>query len=141
MDCPFCAIIAKRTERLISETAHTFTTLSNPRLMPGHLLVIPKRHVEKLSQLSGEERNDLIDQAMRLQEKVLESVAPGCDISQHYRPFIPNGRLKVAHLHIHVRPRSLDDELYTKVQIFENDLFQEPSPEEYEKYRKLFSED
>lgn len=138
MTCPFCDIIDKRTERLIRETENVFITLSNPRLMPGHLLVIPKRHVEKLSELTQEERDELFDEAIRLQEKVLGNLAPGCDISQHYRPFIPNSKFKVSHLHLHVRPRSLDDELYQKVQVFEKDVFQEATLDEFDKYKELF---
>jgi diadenosine tetraphosphate (Ap4A) HIT family hydrolase len=68
----------------------------------------------------------------------LKKIAPGCDICEHFRPFIPDNALKVSHLHIHLRPRSLDDELYEKVQIREKEIFQEPSPEEFKKYKKLF---
>jgi diadenosine tetraphosphate (Ap4A) HIT family hydrolase len=56
MNCPFCEITTEKTERVIRETESTFAVLSNPQLMSGHLLVIPKRHVEKLSELSKEER-------------------------------------------------------------------------------------
>ncbi|MDE2213464.1 MAG: HIT family protein [Patescibacteria group bacterium] len=138
MDCPFCKIVIENTERIIRETERTFTVLSKPRLMPGHLLVIPKKHVERFSELSKEERNELFDEIALLEQKILIGLAPGCDISQHYRPFIPNSRFKVSHLHIHVRPRSLDDDLYQKVQIFERDVFQEPNQEEFEKFKKLF---
>ena len=43
---------------------------SNPRLMEGHLLVIPKRHVEKLSELNEEERKELFDTVIEYQEKI-----------------------------------------------------------------------
>jgi diadenosine tetraphosphate (Ap4A) HIT family hydrolase len=99
---------------------------------------IPKKHVERFSDLSTEEKNELFDEVSELEKLVIEKFAPGCDISQHYRPFIPNSKFKVSHLHIHIRPRFLDDELYMKVQKFENDIFEEPNPEEYDKFKTLF---
>ena len=138
MNCVFCDVGNKELERVIRDNKNTFVVLSNPRLMSGHMLVMPKRHVEKLSELSEEEREELFNQTIQLQEKVLETLAPGCDISQHYRPFIPNSRFKVSHLHIHVRPRTLDDELYQKVQSHEKDIFTDISEGDQVKYKKLF---
>lgn len=140
MTCPFCNIITERTERIIHETEHAFVVLSNPRLMPGHMLVIPKKHVEKFSELSKEERADLFETAVLFQEKILEKLASGCDLSQHFRPFLKQDRLKVNHLHIHLRPRELEDTFYQKVLSHETEVFEDLSEEETEKYTRMFSE-
>lgn len=140
MDCVFCSIETQEPERVIKTNKNTLVVLSNPRLMPGHMLVVPKRHVEKISELSAEEREEFFNQTVELQEKVLEKFAPGCDISEHYRPFIPNSKFKVAHLHMHIRPRTLDDELYQKVQIHEKEVFTEPTTSEVQKFKALFGE-
>ncbi len=137
MNCPFCDDISKKADRIIKETEHTVTLLSNPKLMDGHLLVIPKRHIEKPSELTIQERIDLFNEVINIQEKVLEKIAPGCDISEHYRPFIPDNKFKVTHLHFHIRPRFLDDELYTKVQIDEKDVFKDLDSGEWEKYKLI----
>jgi histidine triad (HIT) family protein len=139
MNCPFCDILTKNTERIIRESKHAFAVLSNPRLVPGHLLVIPKRHIEKFGELAEEERSELFDEAIKLEEIILEKLASGCDMSQHYRPFIKQNRLKVNHLHIHLRPRQFEDELYRKVLKHEADVFTDLTQEEFEKYRILFS--
>lgn len=120
-------------------TDHTFTVLSAPRLMPGHTLVIPKRHAEKLSELSKDERNELFDEAIRIEENFLWEVAPGCDLAQHYRPFIKQNDLKVNHLRIHLQPRYLDDNLHRSVQTHERGVFAPLLSKECEKYGKLFS--
>lgn len=91
--------------------------------MPGHLLVIPKRHVEKISELNEEERKELFDTVIEFQEKIISKIAKGCDINQHYRPFQTQDKLKVNHLHIHILPRESKDELYQKSQKFEKDIF------------------
>lgn len=136
MLCPFCQIVAEKSKRILRESPATITVLSDPRLMPGHLLVIPKRHVQKLSELADGERAELMNETILAEERLLTKF-PGCDISQHFRPFIPDNGLKVSHLHIHVRPRSLDDELYLKVQKFEHDVFAAASDAEEDEYREL----
>jgi len=113
MHCPFCTINTEKT-RIVEEKEQVFVILSNPRLMPGHILIIPKRHVEKPSQLSEPERKELFDTALEFQEKILAKLASGCDMTQHCRPFQPESQLKVNHVHIHLRPRELKDELYQK---------------------------
>ena len=137
MECRFCKISNGNSDRIIHSTRHTFTVLSDPRLTPGHILVIPRRHVEKLSELSKEEKADLLEEVVNLQEKILKKIAPGCDICQHYRPFIPDNKLEVNHLHIHLRPRELNDELYEKVQIFEKDVFKDIEDKKLEKYKEM----
>lgn len=139
MNCPFCDILTKNTERIIRESENTFVVLSNPRLVPGHLLVIPKRHVEKFGELSREERSELFYEAVKLEEIILEKLASGCDLSQHYRPFITQDRLKINHLHIHLRPREFKDELYEKVLKHEVDVFTELREGEDKKYKDMFS--
>ncbi len=137
MECPFCEIVSNKSEEILQETRHSFVVLSNPRLVLGHMLVIPKRHVERLSDLPKEEQTDLFDEVIRVQNVILEKIATGCDMSQHYRPFIGQNRLKVNHLHIHLRPRELNDELYEKVQKYEAELFTQLEAGETEDYRKL----
>ena len=119
----------------------TRVIFSNPRLMPGHLLVVPKRHVEKISDLDEKERKELFEMIVEFQEKILSRIAPGCDIRQHYRPFQKQDNLKINHLHIHLQPRENFDELYEKSQIFEKDVFKDLQSEELEEMLKIFLED
>jgi histidine triad (HIT) family protein len=132
--CVFCNFDLVRS-RLIEETKNTFSIFSNPCLVKGHVLVIPKRHVEKLSELSKEERDELIEQAVRLQEILLKKFK-GCDIRQNYRPFQTESKLKVNHLHVHLQPRELFDELYEKCQIYEGEIFKELSQKDMNKLMK-----
>ncbi len=45
--CPFCDIEQNNSHRSVIDGDLISVILSNPRLMPGHALVIPKRHIEK----------------------------------------------------------------------------------------------
>src|SRR5262245_17455948 len=103
MHCPFCDLSSETDQKRVLELGEKSIVLfSNPRLMKGHLLVIPRRHVERLSELTKEEREELFETITRFQEKILSSMATGCDVRHHYRPFIQDGRLKRSHLHIHL---------------------------------------
>ena len=139
MECQFCKINKEKTI-VVDEGEYTLVILSNPRLVEGHLLVIPKRHVEKLSELSKEERNELFGKIIEFQEKILSKFSKGCDIRQNYRPFQTQDNLKVSHLHFHLQPRELFDELYKKCQIFEKDIFDDLSDSEKERFFNLFNE-
>ncbi len=139
MDCPFCNINKEKT-RIVEQTKNSLVILSNPRLISGHILVIPKRHVEKLSELNDEEKCDMLDLIIKYQEKILKKISSGCDIRQNYRPFQKQGKIKVNHLHIHLQPRELEDELYKKCQIFEKDIFKELRSEDMEKFSKILKE-
>lgn len=139
MSCPFCKIDEINT-RVLKEGEYYYIALSNPRLVSGHLLVIPKRHVEKASQLTPEERQEIFDAVIDLEEKVLAKLSSGCDIRSNFRPFIKQNWVKVDHLHFHLQPREFEDELYQKVQKFEKELWQELSEEEKEKFTQLFGE-
>ncbi|MGH7141631.1 MAG: HIT family protein [Minisyncoccia bacterium] len=131
--CPFC----DPKERVFKENEHAYCLLSNPRLMPGHLLVIPKRHVEKPWELSDEEVRDIFSLIKFLQQKIVPALATGVDVRQHYRPFLPESRTKVNHVHYHVLPRTFQDELWLKVESHDQELFRDLSKEEQKRITKL----
>jgi histidine triad (HIT) family protein len=127
MTCVFCDI---NNREIIRETENTITILSNPYLMQGHSLVIPKVHVEKLSELPDKIRYELIDETINVQELLMQRLdMPGCDIRCNYRPFMPDSKIKVSHLHFHVIPRYFGDELYEKSMIHEKNVFTNLTPD------------
>lgn len=138
-ECPFCKILAEKSSRMLREYDYAFVIFSDPRLMPGHLLIISKRHVEKIAELPAEEKAEIFQLAEHYQEEVLKKIASGCDIRQNYRPFVKQGRLKINHLHFHIQPRENEDPLYTQVQRFETDMFKPLPEDELQKYKKLLS--
>ena len=140
MNCRFCNINPQKTQ-ILKEGKFVRVIFSNPRLMPGHLLIVPKRHVCKFSELNKEEQQELWQTIIEFQKKILKRVSSGCDIRQNCRPFQKSSKLKVNHLHVHLQPREIFDELYKKCQIFETDMFKELSSKELKKFLKIFSTD
>ena len=137
-DCPFCTKV--KEHGILKEGKYMYVIFSNPRLMPGHLLVIPKRHVQRLSQLDEEERKELIDFVIEFEEKILEKLSSGCDIRQNYKSYVENSRTHVNHLHFHLHPRDLNDEMHQVLDPRQKPLYRDLSEDEKENMFKLFAE-
>jgi ATP adenylyltransferase len=136
--CPFCNIHPERN-LILRQTKSIAVLLSNPREMPGHLLVIPKRHVEKPSQLTASERKELFGTIILYQEKILSRISEGCDISQHHRPFQKQNNYKVDHLHFHLKPRKMRDRLFQLCERYEKEVFGYPTKKELNKISLLLN--
>ena len=135
-NCPFCNL----TQRVIKENQLASVILSNPRKVPGHFLVIPKRHVEKPWELTKDEVAAIFDLIFLVQRKVSEKLAEGCDIRQNYRPFLKQSRIKIDHIHYHVIPRNFEDPIYVKVEKHETDLFEDLSDSEHDQIAGILTE-
>lgn len=118
-DCPFC----EPAQQVLKEKTTAQVILSNPRKVPGHFLVIPKRHVEKPWELTTDEVSDIFSLIFEIEQKIVGKLGDGCDIRQNYRPFLQQSNLKVDHVHFHVIPRSKEDYIYSVSEKFETDLF------------------
>jgi len=110
-ECAFCEP-EQFADRIINANEQATAFLSTPRLMPGHTLVIPNRHVELPSELTGEEVAAIFDLIAPIHVRLLGSLAVGVDIWQKARPFVPQDGHKVDHVHFHVLPSQPGEELY-----------------------------
>jgi diadenosine tetraphosphate (Ap4A) HIT family hydrolase len=116
--CPFC----NADELILKENDLALVILSDPHKVPGHFLVMPKRHIDKPWEMTSEELQAVFDLIFFIEQKVLGKLGDGCDIRQNYRPF---NELGVKHVVFHVLPRSKDDYLYKVSEQYEKDLYVE----------------
>ena len=71
MDCVFCKIISgKISAKIITETEKSVAFLDAFPLTKGHTLVIPKKHHEKIQNMTREENIDLFSTV----HKIISSV-------------------------------------------------------------------
>ena len=100
--CVFCDIVAGRAPaHKIYEDEHTLVFLDLFPITRGHLLVIPKRHVDRLTDLSEEEYLPLLRTLVRACQRSER-------LSRDYNVAVNQGRLAgqiVFHLHFHIIPR------------------------------------
>ena len=137
-NCPFCNV---RADRLISSGELTSTLLSDPRLTPGHCLVVPKRHVEDPSELSDAELLEIFSEIKMIRKQLVKNGAQGCDVRQNFRPFLPESRTKIDHVHFHVIPRYFEDELYKKSMRFEIEVFKDLTLAEQKEFMEILHND
>jgi histidine triad (HIT) family protein len=103
-DCIFCSIVAGDIPgRIVHETASTIAFLDANPLAPGHTLVVPKAHHERLNDLDGDLAVELYESLHELVPRIEAAVdAPATTVAFN------NGTAagqEVPHVHGHVIPR------------------------------------
>ena len=133
-DCPFCEL----SDKVIKSNEHAVLILSNPRKVPGHCLVTPKRHVEQPWELTSEELKDIFALVWETEKKLIAAgLGDGVDVRQNYRPFLTQSKLKVNHVHFHVIPRALEDYIYQISEKYDTELFADLDKKEATEVAKL----
>lgn len=105
--CPFCALIADRQIRTESEAAVAFPD-AHP-VTSGHTLIVPKRHVRSVFELSENEQVDLWNLVARVRGE-LATNNPDRDFTIGVNDGEAAGQT-VDHAHVHVIPRRVGDVL------------------------------
>jgi diadenosine tetraphosphate (Ap4A) HIT family hydrolase len=102
-DCIFCA--PKR--EILAENAHALAFLDSFPVSRGHALVVPKRHVISIFDLSDAEYADCFRLVLPLKDLLLARFAPdGFNVGANCGEA---GGQSVWHAHIHVIPRYTGD--------------------------------
>ncbi len=103
--CPFCSL---PSERMIDASQHGIVIRDGFPVSPGHTLIISKRHVGSLFDLSIEERIDLLALLDRAKATVEMEFGP-----DGYNVGINDGAAAgqtIPHLHVHLIPRYAGDQ-------------------------------
>jgi histidine triad (HIT) family protein len=108
MDCIFCKIVNGEIPSFkVYEDGHVFAFLDLNPVSRGHTLVIPKKHVERLSDADSEDIHNIFTGVKEV-AKIIDK------ISKDYNIGINQGKLAfqiINHLHIHIMPRYQGDGL------------------------------
>lgn len=124
MDCLFCDIIAgKRDGHFIYQDDYHVAFLDKYPIDKGHALVLPKKHYEKITDMSPQSVGDLFSQLPKIAKAIITTTkADAFSLAQN------NGRAAkqiIPHVHVHIIPRYNDmGAVWTKRTI--------PSPEDLE---------
>ena len=107
-DCVFCRIIAgDEPGEVVWDDAVAVGILDTRPLFHGHTLVVPRQHVETLADLEPDDVGPFFQRVRTIAALMPE--ATGC-----VGTFVANNNLvsqSVAHLHVHVVPRTKGDGL------------------------------
>lgn len=107
-ECVFCSIVDRKAPAsIVYEDANFVALMTTRPFNAGHVLVIPKRHIESLGELNEETGAGLFRTASRVAAAIRRSGAR-CDginlLLNDGEPF-----QEILHLHFHVFPRFRGD--------------------------------
>jgi diadenosine tetraphosphate (Ap4A) HIT family hydrolase len=102
-NCPFC----ERNHSVFAETKLSFAIFDNFPVSNGHTLVIPKRHVATIWELTGNEYADIFDLIKQVKDIVQNRFSPqGINVGVNCGEAAGQ---TVFHAHIHIIPRYTGD--------------------------------
>jgi diadenosine tetraphosphate (Ap4A) HIT family hydrolase len=104
VSCPFCSLDAAR---VVDENAYCVAIKDAFPISVGHTLIIPRRHVGSLFDLSAEEASNVFELLVRARRELQAAFAP-----DGFNVGVNDGRAAgqtVPHLHVHLIPRYTGD--------------------------------
>ena len=108
-DCVFCKDLPK-----VFENPHAYAVFDINPISNGHALIIPKRHVEQIFDLTPEESSGVKDLILRMKSKLQAEHSP-----DGYNIWVNCGKAAgqvVMHAHVHLIPRYKGQVIHIKDQ-------------------------
>ena len=105
--CTFCTLIASLDGHVVLDEPVAFAFLDRRPLFPGHVLVVPRMHVETLGDLPP----DAVGPFFRCVQRVTRAVEESLDAAGSFVAINNKVSQSVPHLHVHVVPRRPKDGL------------------------------
>ncbi len=106
VDCIFCGVRDNNpdiTSLKVYEDERVFICLNLYPYNPGHLMVIPNRHLERFEDLSGEDRNYMFQVVMDCQKMLQDLFSPtGFNVGYNQGQY---AGASIRHIHVHIVPR------------------------------------
>lgn len=108
--CIFCAIAAGTSPaRIVLKTDRYLAFLDIRPLLPGHVLLAPRQHVENFDAMEAGEMGSLFSLAQRLSR----AVQAGLNAEGSFLAVNTKISQSVPHLHVHIVPRWKEDKLFS----------------------------
>jgi histidine triad (HIT) family protein len=109
-DCVFCRVVSGALPAsIVYSDALTIAFLDLRQFHPGHVLVIPREHVHDVREADDATLGAVMTGVARM-TRAVDRVFPSDGISV-WHSIGPGANQEVPHLHFHVHPRRLGDEL------------------------------
>ena len=106
--CLFCRIVSgELPATIVYEDENSLAFLDHRPLFPGHTLLVPREHVETLSELSS----SLVEPYFKAAQLLARAVEAGLDAEGTFVAMNNRVSQSVPHLHVHIVPRRRKDGL------------------------------
>jgi diadenosine tetraphosphate (Ap4A) HIT family hydrolase len=104
--CPYCTI-PEIKERTIASSKYSWSFPTNIPIVPGHILVVPKRCVATYEKMTEAERKDLFSLVTRIKKSLKKTFkTEGFNIAWNEGGVAGQS---VPHFHLHLLPRKSGD--------------------------------
>lgn len=105
----YCAFCDKKIIKLqlYFETKNEYVLYNNIPILPGHSLVVPKRHASSIQELNSDEIKSLFE-TVKLVAQKLKKIYEAEGMNFAFNEGSCAGQ-RVSHLHIHILPRKPND--------------------------------
>jgi diadenosine tetraphosphate (Ap4A) HIT family hydrolase len=108
--CHYCKIVSgELPASVVYEDEYTLAFLVIKPVTPGHVVVIPKKHVESFAELSDVGASDLIHAVKRVDQAIKASDLT-CEAISIYLGDGERAGQEIPHIHVHVFPRFSEDQ-------------------------------
>ena len=100
MICPFCS---PGPDDIVLDNEYSYARFDLNPVSSGHMLIIPKRHIQSIFETTASERTDLWDLISKAKHLLDEKFSP-----DGYNIGVNDGQSagqSIMHLHIHIIPR------------------------------------
>lgn len=111
VDCVYCTL-PKIKARTIKQNDLAWAFLTNIPITPGHVLIVPVRHVQKFEELTDEERAAIFQLMTEIKRALKELF--GAEGFHHAWNEEKLAGQSVPHFHLHIVPRKPGDEGITE---------------------------
>jgi len=103
--CPFCRIISGVLPgTIVHQDPVSLVIMDMQPINPGHMLVLPREHINRLSDLPAADGGHLFNLAQRLSRALFQSGIPCQGVNLLLSDGLMAGQ-EIPHLHLHVVPR------------------------------------
>lgn len=107
--CPVCEVVGGRGDASVAASSDLVLAFMDAYpVAPGHVLVVPRRHVPSLAGLSPDEGAALWETTQMLAGRVRARLAPSVNL--HLADGV-EAEQDVPHVHMHVVPRHVEDQV------------------------------
>jgi histidine triad (HIT) family protein len=110
VSCPFCEILAGRAPvSFVAENDHAIAFAGYRQTVFGHVLIVPRRHIETVDAMDDDSAAAMMQLAVRVARAIRAELDPsGISLWQSNGPAAFQ---EVPHVHLHVQARQHNDGL------------------------------
>jgi histidine triad (HIT) family protein len=110
-DCPFCRMIKEKSDcAVVSEDKDILIIMDLFPATPGHLLILPKRHIETIYEMPADLGARIMTAAVIMAKAIKEKLSPdGLNLIQSNEA---SAGQAIPHFHLHVVPRYRNDSVF-----------------------------